>query len=121
MDILITALQALGQVLVVGILLGAGLPALFALGIRALNTNRTVVAAVVASERRKQQTEPGCHRHRRASASDCASSPSSAASQSSSTASECSGLRLQARRHSPARPTVVRRVSGLGPVRHREA
>ena len=46
MDILIPALQALGQVLVVGLLLGAGLPALFALGVRALNTNRTVVVAV---------------------------------------------------------------------------
>ena len=58
MDILITALQALGQVLVVGILLGAGLPALFALGIRALNTNRTVVAPVIASERGTSRPRP---------------------------------------------------------------
>ena len=36
MDILTKALSALWQVAVVGILLGAGLPALFALGIRAL-------------------------------------------------------------------------------------
>ena len=49
MDILIPALQALAQVLVVGIILGAGLPALFALGVRALNTNRTVVVPVTAS------------------------------------------------------------------------
>jgi hypothetical protein len=39
------ALEALWQILVVGLLLGAGLPALFALGIKSLNTGRTVVAA----------------------------------------------------------------------------
>jgi hypothetical protein len=37
MDILNTALHALWQILTVGILLGVGLPALFALGIRVLN------------------------------------------------------------------------------------
>ena len=58
MDILITALQALAQVLVVGILLGAGLPALFALGIRALNTNRNVVVAVNASNRISSKPSP---------------------------------------------------------------
>ena len=58
MDILIAALQALAQVLVVGIILGAGLPALFALGIRALNTNRTVVTTVVASEREYSRPRP---------------------------------------------------------------
>jgi hypothetical protein len=42
MDILTKALDALWQVLVVGLLLGAGLPALFALGLRSLNTGRTV-------------------------------------------------------------------------------
>ena len=51
MDILTAALRALWQVLVVGILLGAGLPAMFAFGIRILNTNRTVVVAVNASNR----------------------------------------------------------------------
>jgi hypothetical protein len=40
MDILVKALGALWQVLLVGILLGAGLPALFALGLRSLNTGR---------------------------------------------------------------------------------
>ena len=58
MDILIAALRALAQVLVVGIILGAGLPALFALGIRALNTNRTVIAAVVGSERDYSRPRP---------------------------------------------------------------
>ncbi len=58
MDILTTALHALWQVLVVGILLGAGLPALFALGIRALNTNRTVVVAVTASNRASSKPSP---------------------------------------------------------------
>jgi hypothetical protein len=58
MDILIAALQALAQVLVVGIILGAGLPALFALGIRALNTNRTIITPVVASERGYSRPRP---------------------------------------------------------------
>ena len=40
MDVLFTALDALWQVLLVGLLLGAGLPALFALGLRSLNTGR---------------------------------------------------------------------------------
>jgi hypothetical protein len=44
MDILVKALDALWQVAVVALVLGAGLPALFALGIRSLNTGRTVVA-----------------------------------------------------------------------------
>jgi len=38
-------LQALWQILVLGIVLGAGLPALFALGIKSLNTGRVVVTA----------------------------------------------------------------------------
>jgi len=42
MDILTKAFDALWQVLLVGLLLGAGLPALFALGLRSLNTGRTV-------------------------------------------------------------------------------
>ena len=42
--IFLKAFEALWQVLVVGIVLGAGLPALFALGIRALSTGRTVAA-----------------------------------------------------------------------------
>jgi hypothetical protein len=45
MDILTKALSALWQVLLVGLLLGAGLPALFALGLRSLNTCRVVVDA----------------------------------------------------------------------------
>jgi len=42
MEILTKAFDALWQVLLVGLLLGAGLPALFALGLRSLNTGRTV-------------------------------------------------------------------------------
>lgn len=45
MDILVKALASLWQVLLVGLLLGAGLPALFALGLRSLNAGRTVVTA----------------------------------------------------------------------------
>jgi hypothetical protein len=45
MDVLTKALDALWQVLFVGLLLGAGLPALFALGLRSLNTGRTASAA----------------------------------------------------------------------------
>jgi len=44
MDILVKAFDALWQVLFVGLLLGAGLPALFALGMRSLSTGRTVTA-----------------------------------------------------------------------------
>jgi hypothetical protein len=44
MDVLTKAVEALWQVLAVGLLLGAGLPALFALGLRSLNTGRTVTA-----------------------------------------------------------------------------
>ena len=42
MAILTTALSALWQVAVVALVLGAGLPALFALGVRSLNAGRTV-------------------------------------------------------------------------------
>ncbi|MET0693926.1 MAG: hypothetical protein ABWX96_07240 [Propionibacteriaceae bacterium] len=49
MDILVKALDSLWQVLVVGLLLGAGLPALFALGLRSLNTGRTITAGATAS------------------------------------------------------------------------
>ena len=45
MDILIKALGALWQVALVGLLLGAGLPALFALGVRSLNSGRVPVTA----------------------------------------------------------------------------
>jgi hypothetical protein len=45
MEILTKALDALWQVLAVGLLLGAGLPALFALGLRSLNTGRTVTVS----------------------------------------------------------------------------
>lgn len=44
MDILIKALGSLWQVAVVGLVLGAGLPALFALGVRSLGSSRTLVA-----------------------------------------------------------------------------
>jgi hypothetical protein len=45
MEILIKAFQALWQVIAIGLLLGAGLPALFALGVRSLNTGRVLVSA----------------------------------------------------------------------------
>jgi hypothetical protein len=44
MDILIKAFEALWQVLLVGLLLGVGLPVLFALGVRSLNSNRHLVS-----------------------------------------------------------------------------
>ncbi len=43
-EIFLKAFEALWQVLVVGIVLGAGLPAVFALGIKALGTGRTLSA-----------------------------------------------------------------------------
>ena len=43
--IVVKELQALWQILVVGLVLGVGLPTLFALGIKSLNTGRTVVLA----------------------------------------------------------------------------
>ena len=45
MNIVMQELSALFQVLVAGIVLGAGLPALFALGVKSLNTGRVVVVA----------------------------------------------------------------------------
>ena len=48
MDVLVKALGSLWQVLTVGLLLGAGLPALFALGIRSLNSGRTVLVSAAA-------------------------------------------------------------------------
>jgi hypothetical protein len=41
-EILIKSLDALWQVALVGVIIGAGLPALFAVGVRALNTGGTV-------------------------------------------------------------------------------
>jgi predicted secreted protein len=43
-EIFLKAFEALWQVLVAGIVLGAGLPAVFALGIRALGSGRTLAA-----------------------------------------------------------------------------
>jgi hypothetical protein len=43
-EIFVKAGDALWQVLAVGVLLGAGLPALFALGLRSMNVGRTVSA-----------------------------------------------------------------------------
>jgi len=50
MDVLVKALEALWQVIAVGLLLGAGLPALFALGIRSLNSGRTVLVSAAAGD-----------------------------------------------------------------------
>lgn len=44
MDILIKAFDALWQVAGVALVLGAGLPALFALGVRSLGSGRTLLA-----------------------------------------------------------------------------
>jgi hypothetical protein len=44
MDILLTSLSALWRVVAVGLLLGVGLPALFALGVRAQTTHRVLVS-----------------------------------------------------------------------------
>jgi len=49
MDILVTALTAMWQVLAVSLLLGAGLPALFALGLRSLSAGRTVTVGATAA------------------------------------------------------------------------
>ena len=43
MEILAQSFSALWQVVAVGLLLGAGLPALYALGVRALETNRVLL------------------------------------------------------------------------------
>jgi len=42
MEIVTSTAQAIWQVLLVGLLLGAGLPALYAVGLRSLNAGRTV-------------------------------------------------------------------------------
>jgi hypothetical protein len=44
MEILTKAFEALWQVLLVGLVLGVGLPALFALGVVSLNRNRRLVS-----------------------------------------------------------------------------
>ncbi len=51
MEILVKALGALWQVVLVGVLLGAGLPSLFALGVRSLESGRTVVADGISTGR----------------------------------------------------------------------
>ena len=50
MEILVKAFAALWQVLLVSLLLGVGLPALFALGVRSLNSNRVLVSVGAAGE-----------------------------------------------------------------------
>lgn len=50
MEIMAKALDALGQVLLVGLLLGVGLPTLFALGVRSLNRDRQLVTVGPAGE-----------------------------------------------------------------------
>lgn len=54
--ILSKAIHALWQVLAVGLVLGVGLPALFALGVKSLNTGRVVVAAGPDGEVTKAST-----------------------------------------------------------------
>jgi hypothetical protein len=48
MEILTKAFEALWQVLLVGLVLGVGLPALFALGVVSLNRNRQLVSVGAA-------------------------------------------------------------------------
>jgi hypothetical protein len=50
MDILTKALEGLSQVLLLGFLLGVGLPVLFALGVRSLNSSRQLVSVGTAGE-----------------------------------------------------------------------
>lgn len=50
MEILVKTFDALWQVLLVGLLLGVGLPALFALGVRSLNSGRQLVGIGPAGE-----------------------------------------------------------------------
>ena len=56
MNIVTQELSALFQVLVAGVVLGAGLPALFALGVKSLNTGRVVVAGGPDGEVSKPST-----------------------------------------------------------------
>ena len=50
MEILTKAFEALWQVLLVGLVLGVGLPALFALGVVSLSRNRRLVSVGAAGE-----------------------------------------------------------------------
>jgi hypothetical protein len=50
MEILTKAFEALWQVLLVGLLVGVGLPVLFALGVRSLNSNRHLVSVGATGE-----------------------------------------------------------------------
>jgi hypothetical protein len=50
MEIVTKALEALWQVLLVGLLLGVGLPALFAFGVRSLNRDRQLVSVGATGE-----------------------------------------------------------------------
>ena len=59
MEILTKAVGALWQVLAVGILLGVGLPALFALGVRSLEHDRQLVAVGAAGEEVSKPSTPG--------------------------------------------------------------
>ena len=59
MEILTKALGALWQVLAVGILLGVGLPALFALGVRSLEHDRQLVSVGPAGEDVSKPSTPG--------------------------------------------------------------
>lgn len=49
MDIILKTVNALWQVIAVGLLLGAGLPALFSLGMRSLEVGRVPAAAGVTT------------------------------------------------------------------------
>lgn len=49
MDIVAKTLTALWQVIAVGLLLGAGIPALFSIGMRSLEVNRVPAAAGVTT------------------------------------------------------------------------
>ncbi|MDN5761686.1 MAG: hypothetical protein L0H41_05150 [Microlunatus sp.] len=58
MEILTNAFGALWQVAAAGLLLGAGLPILFALGVRSLDRNRVGIPVVMAPEGTVPAGEP---------------------------------------------------------------
>jgi hypothetical protein len=59
MEILAKALDALWQVVLVGLVLGTGLPALFALGVCSLNRSRQLVSVGPAGEESPNRPQPG--------------------------------------------------------------
>lgn len=59
MDILTNTLSALWQVIAVGLLLGAGVPAMFSIGMRSLEFKRTPAPAAVTTSSSMSSTTDG--------------------------------------------------------------